>query len=72
MRVYLLKKIENIVAKGEIGNFEQFLLLTQCFQKSSAAEASETIYMWERVITIIILHVFHAIYVGIIIICYRR
>ena len=28
--------------------FEQFLLLSQCFQKSSTVEASESIYMWER------------------------
>ena len=29
---------------------KQFLLLSQCFQKSSAAEASESVYMWERFI----------------------
>ena len=40
-RVYLLKKVENFVAKGEIAHFEQFLQLSQCFQNSSAAEASE-------------------------------
>ena len=45
MRVYLLKKVENIVAKGEISHFEQFLLLSQIFQKLSAAEASESVYM---------------------------
>ena len=28
----LLKKVENIVAKGEIARFEQFLLLSQCFK----------------------------------------
>ena len=33
-------KVENIVAKEEISRFEQFLLLSQCFQNSSAAEAS--------------------------------
>ena len=42
-----MKKVENIVAKGEIVRYEQFLLLLQCFQKSSAAEASESDYMWE-------------------------
>ena len=49
MRVYLLKRVENIVAKGEIARFEQFLLLSRCFQKSSAAETSESVCMWERV-----------------------
>ena len=27
-------KVENIVAKGEIAHFEQFLLLLSCFQKA--------------------------------------
>ena len=43
-------KVENIVVKGEIACFELFLLLSLCFQKAvSAAEASESIYMKERV-----------------------
>ena len=37
------------MGKGEIPCFEQFLLLSKCFQKSSAAEASESVYMWERI-----------------------
>ena len=41
--------MENIVAKGEIACFEQFLLLSLCFEKSSAAEASKSVYMRERV-----------------------
>ena len=49
MNEYLLDKIENIVAKGEIARFEKFLLLSQCFQKSSAADASESVYMRERI-----------------------
>ena len=28
-------KVENIVAKGEIARFEQFLLLSLCFQKAA-------------------------------------
>ena len=40
MKTYLLKIVENIVSKGEIACFEQFRLLSQCFQKSSAADAS--------------------------------
>ena len=37
------------MSEGEIVCFEQFLLLSQSFQKLSATEASESIYMWERV-----------------------
>ena len=44
-----MKRVENTVAKGEIAHHEQFLLLPQLLQKSSAAEASERGYMWERV-----------------------
>ena len=49
MKVKSFKRVENIGAKREIANYEQFLLLPQCFQKSSAAEVSESVYMWERV-----------------------
>ena len=34
----ITEKIENFVAKGEIACFEQFLLLSQCFQKTCAAD----------------------------------
>ena len=40
-------KNENIVAKGEIARFEQFLLLSKWFQKSSAADALTYVYRWE-------------------------
>ena len=43
-----MNKVENTVTKGEIARFEQFLLLSQCFQKSSAEEASESVCMWKR------------------------
>ena len=51
MKVLLLKKVENIVTKGEIAHLEQFLLLSHCFQKSPRAlvTTSESINMWERV-----------------------
>ena len=43
----LLRKdytVENIVAKGVLVDYNQFLLLLpQCFQKSSATEASESV-----------------------------
>ena len=46
---YLLNKIENILEKGENALFEQFLQSSQCFQKSSAAEISEGVFMWGTV-----------------------
>ena len=49
IKVHLMKKVENIVAKGEIARSKQFLLSSQCFQKSSATEASKSFYMWERI-----------------------
>ena len=44
-----MNTVENIVAKGEIACFEQFLLSSQYILKSSAADASKNLYMWERV-----------------------
>ena len=32
------KKLKTLWQKGEIARFEQFLILSQCFQKSSAAD----------------------------------
>ena len=32
--------VENIVGKGEIARYEQFLLFPQCFQKWSVVDAS--------------------------------
>ena len=45
MNFLLLKRVENIVAKEEIA---LFLLLSQCFQNLSAAEASESVCMWYK------------------------
>ena len=45
MRVQLLNRVENIVAKGEIARFEQFLLLSQCFQ----VVCDKGVYMRESV-----------------------
>ena len=33
--------VENIVGKGEIARYKQFLLFPQCFQKLSVADASK-------------------------------
>ena len=32
------KQVENIVGKGEIARYEQFLLFPQCFQKACTAD----------------------------------
>ena len=45
------KKVENIVSKRGNACFEQFLLLSQCFQKLYAADASKCVFRWERVET---------------------
>ena len=37
------------MTKGEIFHHEQFLLLSQCFQNSSALDASECVCRWEKV-----------------------
>ena len=44
--------LEYMVAKGEIGRFEQFLLLTW-LSESSALEASECLYIWQMVKSLI-------------------
>ena len=46
MIVWLLNRVQIIMANGEIAHY---LLLPQRFQKPSAAEASESVCMRERV-----------------------
>ena len=41
MGIQLSELVENIVGKGEIARYEQFLLFPKCFQKLSAVDASE-------------------------------
>ena len=48
MKLSSLNRVENIVTKGEIAHPEQLLLLSQWFQKSSAAKALESVYKLER------------------------
>ena len=36
------------MAKEEIAHYRQFILLPQCFQMLSAAEVSESVYVWEK------------------------
>ena len=45
LKVLSSKRVENIVAKDN----EQFLLLSQCFQKSSDADALKYVLKWEGV-----------------------
>ena len=41
---YSFLTVENIVGKGEIACYEQFLLFPQCFQMLSVVDASISIY----------------------------
>ena len=41
MRIHLCGRVGNIVGKGEIARYEQFLLFPQCFQKLSVVDASK-------------------------------
>ena len=45
----LYKWIENIVGKGEIAHYEQFLLFPQCFKKACFPGASKGVIVWEWV-----------------------
>ena len=45
----LSKRVESIVGKGEIARNEQFLLFSQCFQKTYFPGASEGVIVWEWV-----------------------
>ena len=38
----------NYLELTTLRHYDQFLLLPQCFQKSSTAEASEIVCMWEK------------------------
>ena len=41
MGIQLSDSVENIVGKGEIAHYEQFLHFPQCFQKLSIVDASK-------------------------------
>ena len=41
MGIQLSDRVENIVGKGEIARYEQFLLFPQCFQKLAFVDASK-------------------------------
>ena len=44
-----MTRVENSVEKGKTAHYGQFLILSQNVQKSSAAETSESVCMWEMV-----------------------
>ena len=45
MGIQLSDWVENIVGKGEIARYEQFLLFPQCFQKLSVIDGSKLVSM---------------------------
>ena len=45
----LSKWVENIMGKGEIAHYKQFLLFPQCFQKACFPGASKGVVVWEWV-----------------------
>ena len=45
MEIELSTRVENIVGKGQIARYEQFLLFPQCFQKVSLIDVSKCVSM---------------------------
>ena len=45
MKEHLLNKIVKLVTKGEIAHYEKNHLLLQCFEKSSAADSSRSLFL---------------------------
>ena len=44
-------RVKNVVGKGEIACYEQFLLFPQCFQETGTADTYKPGLVWERVKT---------------------
>ena len=51
MGIQLPAWVENIVGKGEIARYEQFLLFPQCFQKQSVVDVLKQVSMEYRIKT---------------------
>ena len=49
MGIQLSDWVENIVGKGEIARYEQFVLFTRCFQKLCDVDAAKWVSMEYRV-----------------------
>ena len=47
--ISVFDRVENIVEKGEIARYEQFLLFPQCFRKACFPGASKGVILWEWV-----------------------
>ena len=45
MGIQLFDSVENIVGKGEIACYKQFLLFPQCFQNLSVVDSSKLVSM---------------------------
>ena len=45
----VLKRVENIVGKGENADYQHFLLFLQCFQKASFQGPLKVGIVWEKV-----------------------
>ena len=43
---FVLRKVENIVEKGENAGYQHFLLFPQCFQKASILELLKVRIVW--------------------------
>ena len=48
MGIQLFTWEENIVGKGEIARYEQFLLFPQCFEKQSVVDVLKNEYLWSK------------------------
>ena len=49
MIISVFDRVENIVGKGKIARYEQFLLFPQCFQKACFPGASKGVIVWGSV-----------------------
>ena len=49
MIISAFDRVENIVGKGEIALYEQFLLFPQCFQKACSPGVSKGVIVWKWV-----------------------
>ena len=46
MMIYILDRVENIVAKGENAVYQHFLLSPQCIEKASCSKALTVGIVW--------------------------
>ena len=46
---FVLKRVDNIVGKGENASYQHFLFFLQCFQEASLPVPLKVVIVWERV-----------------------